>query len=278
MKKETLKWQPKQYYERKMSKSDLDSHINEMKRELESIKTKKLIQEKKNIKEIKISIDSNRKIMYYINIKERIFVMGKLSKWQSGEDLTGDLRVVQFVSRNKDNTEVKGFKVRRTSFVSTRSDEELIEMFKVWTRQGKQDEFSRLYVSLNKRNHKSVKHSLIHYLLDQTDLNMGAIDSHIAMIAAQPEHAITKKYFYDFDSDEVEEFVKDLKEAFSKHLKRCGLEEKELKVEVLKSPNYYTVVLEDRFDTREIDEKWKGIAEIKKDCLYCLYWVRKNKG
>ena len=121
--------------------------------------------------------------------------MGKLSKWQSGEDLTGDLRVVQFVSRNKDNTEVKNFKVRRTSFVSTRSDEELIEMFKVWARQGKQDEFSRLYISLNKRNHKTVKHSLIHYLLDQTDLNMGAIDSHIAMIAAQSEHAITKNIF-----------------------------------------------------------------------------------
>lgn len=204
--------------------------------------------------------------------------MGKLSKWCSGEDLTGDLRVVQFVSRNKDNIELEDFKVRRTSFVSTRSDEELIEMFKVWAKQGRLDEFSRLYVSLNKRNHKSVKHSLIHYLLDQTDLNMGAIDSHIAMIAAQSEHAITKKYFYDFDSDEVEEFVKDLKEAFSKHLKRYGLEEKELEVEVLKSPNYYTVVLEDRFDTREIDEKWKGVAEIKKDCLYCLYWVRKNKG
>ena len=56
------------------------------------------------------------------------------------------------------------------------------------------------------------------------------------------------------------------------------MHKKELKVEILKSPNYYTVVLEDRFDTKEIDEKWKDVAEIKKDSLYCLYWVRKNKG
>lgn len=41
MKKETIKWQPKQYYERKMSKNDLDSHINEMKRGARIYKNKK---------------------------------------------------------------------------------------------------------------------------------------------------------------------------------------------------------------------------------------------
>lgn len=135
--------------------------------------------------------------------------MSNLNKWYKTEKEQTDLRVISFVSRPKDNIEVEDFSSRKTSFISTMTDEELVPIFEAWAKQGKKNEFSRMYVSLNKRNHKTVQHSLMHYLLDHQDLNLGSLDSRIAMIAAQPEHALESKYFYDFDSDaeKLKEFI-----------------------------------------------------------------------
>ena len=137
--------------------------------------------------------------------------MSNLNKWYKTEEEQTDLRVISFVARNKDNIDVTEFSSRKTSFVSTMTDEELIPIFEAWAKQGKKNEFSRMYVSINKRDHKSVQLSLMHYLLDNQNLNLGSLDSRIAMIAAQSEHALEKKYFYDFDGNEkqLEEFITD---------------------------------------------------------------------
>ena len=199
--------------------------------------------------------------------------MSNLNKWYKTAEEKTDLRVISFVSRPKDNIEVEDFSSRKTSFVSTMTDEELVPIFEAWAKQGKKNEFSRMYVSLNKRNHKTVQLSLMHYLLDNQDLNLGSLDSRIAMIAAQPEHALESKYFYDFDSDteKLKEFISDLAlvhEETKKVNKKLG----EFKVEVRTTPNYYAVILEERFKTSEVEEKWKDLVTLKKDALYCAAW------
>jgi hypothetical protein len=199
--------------------------------------------------------------------------MSNLNKWYKTEKEQTDLRVISFVSRPKDNIEVEDFSSRKTSFISTMTDEELTPIFEAWAKQGKKNEFSRMYVSLNKRNHKTVQLSLMHYLLDNQDLNLGSLDSRIAMIAAQPEHALESKYFYDFDADaeQLKEFISDLALAHEE-TKKVNKKLGEFKVEVRTTPNYYAVILEERFKTSEVEEKWKDLVTLKKDALYCAAW------
>lgn len=200
--------------------------------------------------------------------------MSNLNKWYKTEKEQTDLRVISFVSRPKDNIEVEDFSSRKTSFVSTMTDEELVPIFEAWAKQGKKNEFSRMYVSLNKRNHKTVQYSLMHYLLDNQDLNLGSLDSRIAMIAAQPEHALESKYFYDFDADaeQLKEFLSDLAIAYEETKKINKKLTGEFTFSVQTTPNYYAVVLEQRFKTDWVEEKWKGLVELKKDALYCAAW------
>lgn len=200
--------------------------------------------------------------------------MSNLNKWYKTEEEQTDLRVISFVSRPKDNIEVEGFSSRKTSFISTMTDEELVPIFEAWAKQGKKNEFSRMYVSLNKRNHKTVQLSLMHYLLDNQDLNLGSLDSRIAMIAAQSEHALESKYFYDFDSnaEDLEEFLSDLAKAYEETKQFNKKLPEEFKFSVRTTPNYYAVILEQRFKTDWVDEKWKELATLKKDALYCAAW------
>lgn len=200
--------------------------------------------------------------------------MSNLNKWYKTEKEQTDLRVISFVSRPKDNIEVEDFSSRKTSFISTMTDEELVPIFEAWAKQGKKNEFSRMYVSLNKRNHKTVQLSLMHYLLDHQDLNLGSLVSRIAMIAAQPEHALESKYFYDFDADaeQLKEFLSDLAIAYEETKKINKKLTGEFTFSVRTTPNYYAVILEQRFKTAEVEEKWKDLVTLKKDALYCAAW------
>ena len=113
-----------------------------------------------------------------------------------------------------------------------------------------------------------------HYLLDNQDLNLGSLDSRIAMIAAQPEHALESKYFYDFDADaeQLKEFISDLAIAYEETKKINKKLTGEFTFSVRTTPNYYAVILEQRFKTDWVDEKWKELVTLKKDALYCAAW------
>ena len=154
------------------------------------------------------------------------------------------------------------------------TDEELTPIFEAWAKQGKNKEFSRMYVSINKRNHNSVQLDVMHYLLDNQNLNLGSLDSRIAMIAAQSEHALEKRYFYDFDGSEkqLEKFIDDLKLAYEETKATNKKLEGDLKYIIKKTPNFYAVILEQRFKTIWVDEKWNDLATLKKDALYCAAW------
>ena len=74
-----------------------------------------------------------------------------MSKWDKSDRIeTGnDLRVVLFISRNKDNSHVEGFKERKKAFVA-RFDGMIIpdwleEEFNEFVKRGQPSEFSRMY-------------------------------------------------------------------------------------------------------------------------------------
>ncbi len=99
-----------------------------------------------------------------------------------------NLKVVLFVSRNKDNKLLVGFKERKKNFLTTKEPEELQKEFNAFVNDGLVGEVSRFYISVNSRDNEKIQQSLQHYLLDN-NVDMSKIDSKIASIAAKPENA-----------------------------------------------------------------------------------------
>lgn len=95
----------------------------------------------------------------------------------------GDLRVVVYVSRNKDNKGLVGYKSRRESYITKRTDEQIKEDFKIFVEDGVVDEVSRCYVSVNTRDEEKVKKELLIELISN-DTELTTLDSKLASLAA----------------------------------------------------------------------------------------------
>lgn len=64
------------------------------------------------------------------------------------------MKGVFFVSRNKDNKDVKDFKQRKISFLTDKSLDELKGKFDAFVARGVKGELSRFYISVNERNNE----------------------------------------------------------------------------------------------------------------------------
>lgn len=200
-------------------------------------------------------------------------------KWIKNEGIVeGDLKVVLFHSRNKDNRNVEDFHERRQSFLwydSPENRNRLMEKFDDFVRHGVDGENSRLYMSLNARDPEKVKKALIIELLEKDDIRIGRINSIAASVAARKECASEKKWLIDFDdSDEshLKEAVKDIADAIAIHSRAAGdikngaLKAEEL-IHISKTKNNYSIITDVPFDTRNFTVKWGDVAEVKKDAL-----------
>lgn len=206
-------------------------------------------------------------------------------RWNSDEPIWA----VMFISRNKDNRNLEGFRERRLSFLSTRvNDKEyMANKFAAFVNGGVEGEMSRAYVSVNSRNVQASKKALLHYLIENMETyNLAALDGIAMKVAMKHEMAAEKKRLFDFDiNDEakVNEFVNDLYD-------RGATEET---VDVHKTPNGYAVVIERGVDLRGLvdtmpnaklkDKKDKGPwkwskdeVSYKLDDLLLMYWETKN--
>lgn len=201
--------------------------------------------------------------------------MGNFTKWNddSQERWISEKPIwaVMFVSRNKDNKNLEGFKERRLPFLSTRVTDEkyMARKFESFVNDGIDGEMSRMYVSVNSRNVYESKKALLHYLIDNMDsYNLAALDGIAVKVAMKREMAAEKKRLFDFDiNDEskVNEFVNDLY--------ACGATDET--VTVHKTPNGYAVVIERGIDLRGLvdtmpdakfkDKKDKGPWKWSKD-------------
>lgn len=196
--------------------------------------------------------------------------MGKNYSWGTEYKSDKPIYVVLFISRNKDNKDIKGFKERRKSFITTDiTDYYLVEhnlylKFMDFVKGGVEGEMSRFYCSVNSRNAEKIHNRLIHYLIDNPEFNLCSIDSKIASISANKECANEKKWLFDFDIKDlnsVKEFIDDIHKI-----------DTDIGVARFMTPNGYAVVTNRGFDTRELLSKWGENVTLKKDDLLLRYY------
>lgn len=174
-----------------------------------------------------------------------------------------NLKIVLFVSRNKDNKELKGFKERRVSFLTDKEVSELRNDFDDFIKKGLPNETSRFYISVNSRDGDKIRKGLIHYLIDHEDLNMAQLERRVASIASLKENAKKKKWLFDFDEEphHIHGFISDI----------YKFAPTDIEVTLRDTPNGYAVIVSKGFDTRNLLFKWKNV-ELKRDDLLCVNW------
>lgn len=170
---------------------------------------------------------------------------------------TQEFRVIMFVSRNKDNANVEGFKKRVHSFLTQKCPTQLWREFKKFAADGVLGESSRMYVTVNERNHSEILKKMQHYIIDHPDINLAKIDNLIASLSTKPGTAKTKRWLFDFDYQDL-----DLVHEFINDIRLCGVED--YKISLFETPNGFAIVTEHGFDTRELLMKWQN-AELKRD-------------
>ena len=188
-------------------------------------------------------------------------------KWNS-EKFSGDVSVVLFTSRNKDNKDVKDFKQRRKAFVTPEPlGDKTMKEFQHFVDNGVDGEISRMYYSVNTRDTLKINNLLVHYLIDNPNTNPAALAGKVAAIAAQKECANSKHWMFDFDCFDiakVEEFKQDILAI-----------DPTVSINITPTYHNFAVVVDHGFDTRKLMEKWGDIVELKKDDLLFVTYGKK---
>ena len=212
--------------------------------------------------------------------------MGNYNKWNRDEvdsNTETPINVVLFVSRNKDNKDIKNFKERRNAFVTTRDkhDFRLIEDFNAFVRKGQPNEMCRMYFSVNPRSNEKTQKALLHQLIDE-QYNMATMPQRIAAIDAKKENAADSKHLkwlFDFDPVEgenldelVNAFVNDINHYHNNTRTKNNEKRLPINIDGYKTPNGYAIIVDQRFDTRELLQKWTNV-ELKRDDLLCAKWA-----
>lgn len=207
--------------------------------------------------------------------------MGNFKKCSPCENYESDkLNVVLFVSRNKDNKNVDGFRERRNAFTTTKNADELFEKFEAFAAEGKFGEMSRMYFSVNPRSNAKTFKALQHKMLDG-EFNLSSLPQKAAALAALKENAYDSqnlKWMFDFDpvmgldtEKLLQSFLADMQLAHELTPTKHGETRPKMNVEVYKTPNGYSVVVDQRFDTRDLLKVWNNV-ELKRDDLLCVRW------
>lgn len=165
-----------------------------------------------------------------------------------------ELRVAFFVSRNKDNKHIEGFKERKLPFLTSKTKSELMDRFRTFVQEGVQGELSRFYISVNTRSHEKTYRALLHYLIDNPNVKLESLVGRVASIASQPENRESKYFLLDCDveQDEFNIILKHLNEVPNTKL-----------IETYETPNGFGVITTG-FDTREILKNHPDV-ELKRD-------------
>ena len=186
------------------------------------------------------------------------------AKWGFTQDENKPLFGVFFCSRNKDNKDLKNFSERRRSFLSTDISKAKRD-FEHFVEDGRYGEFCRMYVSVNTRNREKTKLGVLHWLIDEPNPNFELIQAKICGIAMKHENAETKKWLFDFDSEDktqLEDFLEEI----------CDLG---IKAKLFNTPHGYAIIVDHGFDTREI-LKDRDYVTLKRDDMLCYAWERKE--
>lgn len=208
--------------------------------------------------------------------------MGNFNKWNRNEDHESDkLNVVLFVSRNKDNKHLQDFSERRNAFTTTKDAEALAEQFQAFVRNGQIGEMCRMYFSVNVRSNEKTFKALQHKMLDN-EFNLSSMPQRVAALAARKENAYDSnhlKWLFDFDPVEgkdterlLQEFLLDVQSCHENTRTKRDQVRPLVTVETHKTPNGYGIIVDQRFDTRDLLKKWTNVS-LKRDDLLCVDWA-----
>ena len=199
-----------------------------------------------------------------------------------------DFYCVLFMSRNKDNKNVKNFKPRRQSFLISDFHEiysyRFHQKFLNFRDEGVNGELSRCYVSFNLRDASKVRKSLLIDLIEDDDVSLTHITSRIVSLAMKAGMNKTKRWMFDVDTldeDKVKGFVEDLK-AYGYKYKGIDLdslfekESSELLYLQRRTINGWAILVNRGFDTREILKGREDWVTLKRDDLVFIDWDRKD--
>ena len=194
------------------------------------------------------------------------------------------LYVYCFISRNKDNKNIKGFKTRSKSILAYAEDFDKIKKeFKEWAAAGVPGERTRLYRTLNARAEDKIRDAFIVHLIKNKPLTTTKSYSNLLpSIAMKSECRGESKWMFDFDIDDeelVDVFIYDIKKITTiywdenqEHVAVSGIKAKKYK-----TPNGYAIVVPHGFDTRNLLKKWEGYdITLKKDDLLFLNMIQKE--
>lgn len=173
------------------------------------------------------------------------------------------MHVIFFVSRNKDNKDVPGFKERKRVFFDDGRD--AIRMFDEFVRKGVKGELCRWYRSVNSRDMERTRKAMICALVNADVFNPSNLESKAVSIAMKPENAADNQWLFDFDSDSIEKL-----EEFKEDLLSTPYNVDILRIQ--KTIHGYAVVVSHGFDTRALMSKWCNIVELKRDDMLLHAW------
>lgn len=197
-----------------------------------------------------------------------------------------DFYCVLFMSRNKDNKDVKNFKPRRQSFLIDSFDEiykhRFVQKFLNFRDEGVDGELSRCYISFNLRDAPKVRKSLLIDLIEDDNVSLTHMTSRIVSIAMKAGMNKTKRWMFDVDTlddNKVNAFLKDLESCGYKETDGTTFFEtmngSELLYHSRRTINGYAVLVNRGFDTREILKDREDWVTLKRDDLIFIDWDRK---
>lgn len=184
-----------------------------------------------------------------------------------------DLYVYLICSRNKDNKDLPNFKERAKTILEYKENEEKVfDEFYRFAADGVPGEQTRLYRSVNSRNEEKIREELIIRLLRDKP-SMTKLNRTLASVAQRVENRDESKWLFDFDVDNeiiVKDFVDDI---YVKTDADYPIE----KLNVIKTPHGYAIVVPYGFDIRKLMEKWKDYdITLKRDELLFLDMITKE--
>lgn len=163
------------------------------------------------------------------------------------------LKIVEFVSRNKDNQGLIDFKPRtRTLIVTDKNAHHVDDEFKAFVEQGVYQETSRMYETFNELDPVGANRALAHFLIDHPDATPDKVQR--VLKSELVKHTITKHWLFDVDmqvrtKDEVVAFINDLSDNAV--------------IDVRDTKSGYAVVTEHGFDVRALTKRYPDI-EVKR--------------
>ena len=193
---------------------------------------------------------------------------GNFRKWNTIKESTeNNLYVVFFISRNKDNKDIKNFKERKKAFISSKTIEELKQEFLDFCNKGLNFEMCRFYMSTNARDRIKINKALTHFLIDNPEFSSEDIPAMIVRIAAKKENAIEKKWLFDFDDnneDDCNNFCKMINDI-----------DPNISITKYKTPNGFHIISNKGFDTRKLFENFSKVTLKKDDLRLIQYHINK---